>query len=265
MAVITLLSDMGTADYYVGSVKGAIMALAPNSTIVDVSHHIRPFDIHHAAYVLKSTWQHFPMGTIHVIGVAPQLKSDVAHVAVHYMSHYFIGADNGIFSLLFDETPEDIIEINLNSSSDWTFPMRGTFAAAAAHIARGGTMNLLGRRVEKLKKVSVIKPFVEGDLLKASVMHIDHYGNVYTNLHKDFFNSARGGRSFKIFAKKASFGLNKISNDFGEVIRGECLAMFASNGYLMIAMNESVSHHGGGANGLLGLKNADTILIEFYD
>ncbi len=265
MAVITLTSDMGITDYYVGTVKGAILAQAPNATIVDISHHIRPFDIHHAAYVLRSSWQHFPMGSIHMIGVRPQIGPDSPHVVVHYMSHYFISADNGVFSLLFDEQPEDIIEINLHPSGDWSFPMRGTFATVAAHLARGGKMDLLGRRTNAIKTVNVLQPFYEDNILKASVVHTDHYGNVFTNIRKDFFDSARAGRSFKMLAKKASFGISKISNDFGEVIRGECLAMFASNGYLMIAMNESVTNHGGGAQGLLGLKHSDTIFIEFYD
>lgn len=264
MAIVTLTSDMGLADHYVASVKGAILALAPQATIVDISHDVRPFDINHAAYLLKSSWQNFPMGTIHVIGVRPELTMKSPHLVVHYMSHYFIAADNGIFSLLFDTMPEDIFEINLKNQSDWTFPMRSVFGTAAAHLSKGGPVEFLGRRITEVRKVHGDQVTIEENLIKGVVVHFDRFENVHTNIPQTLFDTHRANRSFTITLRLGTKAISKISADFTEVISGDHLAMWGSNGMMIIAVNHGASGHGGGAKSLLGAKINDVVRVEFY-
>lgn len=264
MSIITLTSDLGLRDHYVASVKAAILGNAPQANIVDISHDVRPFDIHGAAFMLRSVWQQFPMGTVHVIGINPELTSEQSHIVIHYMSHYFVGADNGVFSLLFDEKPEDIYEITLPQGEDWTFPMRGVFALAAAHLSKGGAPEFLGNRTQNLAHILTADSYVDGNTLKGRVEYVDHYGNVYVNINKTLFESERKGRQFAVMFKRSLFAITKISRYYTDVVEGERLAMWASNGQLLIAINGGASNHGGGASQLFGLVTGDSIKIEFY-
>lgn len=264
MAIITLTSDLGTRDHYVALVKAAILTQAPQALIVDISHEVRSFDIAAAAFLVRSSWQQFPMGTVHVIGINPELTTAQSHVVVQYMGHYFISADNGIFSLLFDEEPDEIYEINLNQGADWTFPMKGVFATAAAHLSRGGAPDFLGKRVDSIQLAFIPGITIEEKLLRGRVEYIDHYGNVYTNITKSVFEGVRKKRAFAIQFKSSGFAIKKISHYYTEALVGERLAMWASNDSLMIAINGGANDNGGGASSLFGLEVDDVIRIEFY-
>lgn len=263
MAIITLTSDLGLRDHYVASVKAAILSQAPLSTIVDISHEVRSFDINAASFLLRSVWSQFPLGTVHVIGINPEFTTKQTHIVVQYMSHYFIGADNGIFSLLFDEEPEDIYEITIPQGADWTFPMKGVFATAASHLSKGGAPEFLGKRIESIQHVFNPKVIEEENLLKGRVQYVDHYGNVYTNISKEIFESIGKKRIFAIQFKSSGFAITRISSYYTDVVEGERLAMWASNGLLMLAIHGGASDHGGGAADLFGLQINDVIRIEF--
>lgn len=265
MTIVTLTTDLGNRDYYVAAVKAAILGSAPAVQVVDITHHVAPFSIYDAAYHIRSVFMDFPVGTVHIIGINSELKSDQPHVVVHYMGHYFISADNGIFSLLFDSDPEDIYEIDLPQGDAWSFPLRGVFAVAAAHLAKGGTPEFLGRRIGTLKKTQPNTPLIEQNVLKGSVIHVDHYGNVITNITRKIFDSAKRQRKFSISFKRSGYSITKISEYYTEVVEGERLAMWASNGHLIIAINGGVTGHGGSAASLFGLKPGDIIRIEFYE
>ncbi|MBL0317513.1 MAG: SAM-dependent chlorinase/fluorinase [Flavobacteriales bacterium] len=264
MAIITLTSDLGLRDHYVALVKAAILAQSPQAVIIDISHDVRSFDIGAAAFLLRSSWQHFPMGTVHVIGINPELTATQAHVVVQYMGHYFISADNGIFSLLFDEEPDEIYEINLNQGADWTFPMKGVFATAAAHLSKGGAPDFLGKRIESIQIAFMPGISIEEKLLRGRVEYIDHYGNVYTNITRSVFESVRKKRLFAVQFKSSGFAIKKISHYFTDALVGERLAMWASNDALMIAIHGGAKDNGGGASSLFGLEVDDVVRIEFY-
>lgn len=264
MAIITLTSDLGLRDHYVALVKAAILAQSPQAVIIDISHDVRSFDIGAAAFLLRSSWQHFPMGTVHVIGINPELTATQAHVVVQYMGHYFISADNGIFSLLFDEEPDEIYEINLNQGADWTFPMKGVFATAAAHLSKGGAPDFLGKRIESIQMAFMPGISIEEKLLRGRVEYIDHYGNVYTNITRSVFESVRKKRLFAVQFKSSGFAIKKISHYFTDALVGERLAMWASNDTLMIAIHGGAKDNGGGASSLFGLEVDDVVRIEFY-
>lgn len=256
---------MGLKDYYVASVKAALLSQAPTATIVDISHNVRSFDIPEAAFQLRSIWKQFPIGTVHIIGINSEYSKKQTHLVVQYMSHYFIAADNGIFSLLFDDIPEDIYEINIELGFDWTFPMKGVFATVAAHLSKGGTAEFIGKRVQSYKEVLGHTPIVDADNITTHVEYIDKYGNIYLNITKSIFEETKKGRSFAIQIKKSHNSMRKISNNFSDVPDGDRLAMWASNGHLMIALNGGATDHGGGATDLLGMKKGDIVNIIFYD
>ncbi len=255
---------MGHRDFYVAAVKASLLSQAPQATIVDISHEVRSFDINAASFLLRNVWPHFPLGTVHVIGVNPDLSSRTPHVVIHYMGHYFVGADNGIFALLFDQEPEDIFEITLPQGHDWTFPMKGVFATAAAHLSRGGSIEFLGNRVHSYNQAMLPAPMLEGDTLKGHVEYVDHYGNVYCNVSKILFEQVRKKRKYSILFKRIGFAISKISNYYSDVVEGERLAMWSAGGYLMIAINGGTTTHGGGAAELFGLQVDDIIRIEFH-
>jgi S-adenosylmethionine hydrolase len=264
VGIITLTSDLGMRDHYVAAVKASMLSQAPQAIIVDISHDVRSFDIHAASFLLRNVWRQFPLGTVHVIGVNPELTSRTPHLAIQYMGHYFVGADNGIFALIFEQDPEDIFEITLPQGEDWIFPMKGVFATAAAHLSRGGSIEFLGQRIESFNQAMLPAPSLEGDVLKGHVEYIDHYGNVYCNISKTLFEQIRRKRKYNILYKRVGFAISKISNYYTDVVEGERLAMWSTGGRLMIAINGGTTMHGGGAAGLFGLEIDDVIRIEFH-
>src|SRR3989344_8200052 len=111
MPIITLTTDLGSTDFYVGSLKGAILSQLADVTIVDITHNIPLYDFSKAAFIVRNCYRDFPKGTIHVIGVNPETDAETTHVAIEYDGYYFIGADNGVFSLIFDNIPDKIVEL----------------------------------------------------------------------------------------------------------------------------------------------------------
>lgn len=264
MGIVTLISDMGDRDHYVAAVKAAIYAHAPQAIIVDISHRVRTFDIEQGAYLLSRVWSDFPIGTVHLIGLMPEFGAETPHVVVVHMGHYFIGADNGIFSLLFSEEPEAIFELAINRQDAWNFPMKGNLALAAAHLSRGGVPEFLGKRTDKMNHLFIREAQLD-DLneIRGSVIHIDHYGNVITNITRSLFESARRGRSYSIFFKKAGYAITRIASTFHDVAEGERLALWTTEGNLMIAIRGGSNEVGGSAASLFGFSREDVIRIEF--
>ena len=146
MAIITLTTDLGTTDSYLASVKRAIYSQLEDVEIVDISNYIEPFNIQQAAYILRNCFKDFPVGTVHIISVDDELSITSEHLAVKVNGHYFVGADNGLFSLLFNEVkPEKIVKLNISLTSNcMTFAAKNIFVPPACHLARGGTMEIIG-------------------------------------------------------------------------------------------------------------------------
>jgi S-adenosylmethionine hydrolase len=257
MPFITLTSDWGLKDHYLGAVKGAILNKMPEALIVDISHVIPSFNTEQAAFVLKNAYSNFPKGTVHIIGINTEESENQPHTAIEYNEHFFIGTDNGIFSLLCDKPPDKIIEINVPQDTDYfTFSTRDRFVKVAVHLAKGGKIEELGKRKNKIVEKILLKPVIDNEVIKGHVMYIDSYENVITNITEPLFMENRKGRKFSI--RFRSYDIKKISKSYQDVHPGEILALFDSNHYLEIAMNQ------GNAAGLLGLDYKDMIRIEFY-
>ena len=266
MAIITLTTDLGLKDHYVAVIKGAILGQEPTATIIDVSHLIRPFDNSQAAHVLRNAYPAFPEGTIHIVGVNPEADGQTVHLVVKHAGHFFIGADNGIFPLMFEGMPQEAYELTMKLDNDHVaFPTKSVFVKAACHIARGGTPATIGRRFPYLREMIGFQPATNDKSIRARVVYIDSYGNVMTNVVRSVFDEIGHGRPFRIGFGHSVDDITQLHRTYGEVSDGVCMAFFNSGGQLEIAVNKGVEGAGGGAARLLGLRENDTIRIDFSE
>ncbi|MEJ2114304.1 MAG: SAM-dependent chlorinase/fluorinase [Flavobacteriaceae bacterium] len=275
MAIITLTTDFGEKDHFAGAIKGAIYTELPNVTIVDISHSISPFNIPEAAYIIQNVYHSFPKGTIHIVGIDSELNDENKHIAVKLDEHYFICANNGIMSMLCSEiAPEKIVEINIHDKIHTNFPVLDVFVKVACHIARGGTLEVIGKNIGSIKPIKNISPYVneEKTQIIGSIIYIDNYGNVVTNIKKKFFETIQKGRAFEISARNYKF--KKIYSKYSDIINfeisedkrndeGRGLVVFNSSGYLEIAVYKSNSATVGSASTLMGLNIMDTVTVNF--
>lgn len=275
MPIITLTTDFGEKDHFAGAVKGAIYSELDDVRIVDISHSISPFHITEAAYIIQNAYSSFPPGTIHIIGIDSELNPENKHIAVFLDGHYFLCANNGIISMLASEiNPEKIVEINIHDRVISNFPVLDVFVKVACHIARGGTLEVIGKTVSEIKQLTGIKPVINPDAnqIIGNVIYIDNYGNVICNITKSLFDDVGKGRGFKITARTASF--NKVHTHYSDAINfelpsekreedGKKLALWNSSGYLELSIYKSNPTTIGSASTLFGLGFRDTITINF--
>ena len=275
MAIITLTTDFGQKDHFVGAIKGTILSNLPEVDIVDISHKISPFHIQECAYILKNVYSAFPKGTVHIIGVDSELSPENEHLVVQVDGHFFVGANNGVMSLIASEVePEKIMEINIPQTEVSSFAELHVFVPAACHIARGGKLEVIGRPFDGLKVLKEFQPRNTnyGQSIVGNIIYIDNYGNVITNIQKSLFEAYRNGRDFEIIArtnkiKAIHHTFNGIINfDLGKPQRkgpGDALALFNSAGFVELAIYKSDLNSVGGASTLLGLNYRDTVTINF--
>ena len=275
MAIITLTTDFGLKDHFVGSLKGNIHKELADAKIVDISHHISPFNIHECAYILENSYQSFPEGSIHIVGVDSEPTVENQHIAVLVDGHYFITANNGVIGLIVSEKkPEKTVEINIPNPDQGSFPVLDVFVKVACHLARGGTLEVVGKPFDALKELREFTPTVSdnGNKIIGSVLYIDNYGNVVTNIHKNFFEAYRQGRDFELNARTTK--VTRIHHKYSDIINfdleknrrkgaGDLLALFNSADYIELAIYKSDLNTVGSAATLLGLDYRDTVTITF--
>lgn len=276
MAIITLTTDFGEKDHFAGATKGAIYSEMPDVRIVDISHSVSPFNVPEAAYIIRNAYRSFPKGTIHIIGIDSEINKENKHIAVKLDDHYFICANNGIMSMICTEiAPEKIVEINIHDKIETSFPVLDVFVKVACHIARGGTLEVIGKVITDIKPIKDLVPFVnaEQNQIIGSIIYIDNYGNVVTNIKRKFFDEIRKTRRFEVSARNYKF--NKIHSKYSDIVNfdipldkrhdeGRKMVVFNSSGYLEIALYKSNSATVGSASTLLGLKLRDTITVNFF-
>ncbi|MGD9119989.1 MAG: SAM-dependent chlorinase/fluorinase [Desulfobacterales bacterium] len=246
MPVITLLTDFGSADEYVGVMKGVVLSICPSVSIVDISHQLEPQDIVQAAYVVPAYFHYFPEGTIHIVVVDPGVGSQRAILAVHFGKHFFIAPDNGVLSLLLrDQKSDTIVEVN-NSKYfleplSATFHGRDIFAAVGAHVARGIKIESLGARRQIEDIVYLNDPrcqVTESGELIGTIISIDRFGNLISNIEasqlRDF---CRSEPSKQIHVTIGSLTIRGMAETYSDVASGAALALIGSRGYLEIALN----------------------------
>ncbi|NNC69799.1 MAG: SAM-dependent chlorinase/fluorinase [Flavobacteriaceae bacterium] len=275
MALITLTTDFGTKDHFIGAIKGAILNELDNVNIIDISHEVSPFNITETAYIVKNAYKNFPKGSIHIIGVDSELSVENKHIALEMDEHYFICPDNGVISMIASEIkPEKIVEITIHDAIISSFNVLDVFVKVACHIARGGTLEVIGKGIEDYKQLTEVHPYINEDKTQiiGTVIYIDNYGNVISNISLKLFNEIGKGREFQVIARNYSF--DKIYRKYNEVVNfkipeeqriddGKKLAIFNSADFLEIAIYRSNLKTVGGASSLLGLDYRDTITVRF--
>ena len=274
MAIITLTTDFGEKDHFVGATKGAIYSEMPEVRIVDISHSVSPFNIPEAAYIIQNAYSSFPDGTIHIIGLDSEINQENKHIAIELDGHFFVCANNGIMSMICAEiSPKQIVEINIHDKIETSFPVLDVFVKVACHIARGGTLGVIGKSIESIKPIRNLEPYVNDEKTQiiGSIIYIDNYGNVITNIKKSFFENIQKGRAFEVSARNHKF--KKIHTKYSDIVNfetpeesrnddGRGLVVFNSSNYLEIAIYKSNTGSVGGASTLMGLKLRDTVTIN---
>ena len=219
MAIITLTTDFGLKDHFVGALKGAVYKELADARIVDISHNISPFNIHECAYILKNSYKSFPEGSIHIVGVDSEVTPENQHIVVLVDGHYFITANNGVIGLIISEIkPEKVIEISLPNAINGSFPVMDVFVKVACHIVRGGTLEVVGKSFEGLKDLRDFSPRItdDGKKIVGSILYIDNYGNVVTNIQKSLFEAYRKGRVFELHARTSL--ITKILDNYSDIV-----------------------------------------------
>jgi len=266
MAVITITSDYGLKDHYVAALKGALYRELENPLIVDVTHQIQSFNITEAAFILRNAYIHFPKGSVHLICVDEDGLQDHSHLVMKMNDHIFIAANNGVLSMLNpDVKPDVMVEVDLRNAPEIE-SARDIFARVAGHLLRGGKPEILGRVVSEYKKASLPNPTVkeDGKFIIGTVIYIDRYGNLVTNITKRLVNEVRKGRQMRLMLIKGRKPINKIlGHYYEENEEGKAIAVYNAAGHIEIAIFKSGSDTFGGASDLLGMRVNDHINLEF--
>ncbi len=258
MAVITFISDFGKEDHYVAAVKAAVLRQHVDIPIIDISHTVKPSDIGHAAYLLRSVFADFPEGTVHLCGIDSIGKGLNRLLAVRLASHYFVGPDSGIFSLISDQKPDIIVDVNIGNRVPSTFPLKDILAAVAAKLAKGANILELGEPVNQVNELFARKLKVTKREIAGNVIRVDRYGNLITNILKSEFEIIHKLNQFTIFSITIGReSVTQIHKTYSDVESGDCFVFFNSNGLLEIGINK------GSASELLGLKLDTPIIITF--
>lgn len=265
MSIITLLTDFGTKDVYVGVMKGVILSFNPSAVIVDICHYIDPQDLVEAAFLIKSSYRYFPEGTVHVIVVDPGVGGDRAIVAIELEGHIFLAPDNGVLTLLIDEAEigasvrVENTRYFLNSVSQ-TFHGRDIFAPVASHLSKGVHINKLGTALnqEDLIRLSVPKPYLSttGELV-GKIISIDRFGNCISNIDVNCIETFfKNGAEKSLEIKIGKTLIKRLSHSYTDAPLGEPLAIIGSFGYVEIALNC------GNARRKLNVEKGDVITLR---
>ncbi len=259
--LVTLTTDFGTRDAYVAAMKGVLLSIAPQACLVDITHEIHPQDILEAAFVLREAVPYFPSGTIHLVVVDPGVGTQRRAVALRHKEHWFVGPDNGIFTLVLGtEQPEALVELDRPAfwrtpTPSQTFHGRDIFAPVAGHLATGKALEELGTPRDRLSTLHWMEPSGSAEGLQGWVVHIDRFGNCITNISRTLFTQYSRGRPFRCYVGSHIF--QQIHPTYGAVAHGEALLLFGSSDYLEVAVN------GGNAAELLAISRGTPVHIVF--
>jgi len=260
MTIVTILTDSGENDHYVASIKAKILSIYSDLTIIDISHCIEPANLAQGSFVLKSVFRDFPSGTVHLVGVGPMCRLDVAYIAIQLEDHFFVGNNNGILSLISDQAPQHIVGINNANGLATSFPEKDILAPAVAKIAMEKTLKNIGNPItDYVQKISS-SPKATKKQIVGQVIYIDRFGNLITSIRKEIFLSLKGERKFSIQFGSWSFrNISRVHQYYYEVPEGECFFLFNSLDLLEIGINNGIGDQ------LFGMNYDSSVIISFLD
>lgn len=255
MPVITLTTEWQSNDFYYGIIKGRLCTLCPGATIIDNAFGIPVFNIAHASFVIRNTYASYPSGSIHIICVHSEAGSNSSHLIVRLKDHYFIGADNGIFSLILNSEPDEIVRIEY-AGSDSELEI---FARAAADLYSGKKMSQIGAGISATAERIPLRATIDRDVIAGSVIFIDSYGNAISNITREVFHRVFEGKRFRILIHSNSNYTEHISEKYSDVPVGDMLARFNNLDLLEIAIN------GANISELLSLDIGSVVRVDTTD
>lgn len=238
---ITLTTDFGTSDHFAGTMKGVILSICPTAQIVDITHEVQPFEIPDGAFTIAQAYSYFPKKTIHVVVVDPGVGSTRRPLLAETAGHFFIAPDNGVLSMVLGREKASVRHITnerffLHPLSR-TFHGRDVFAPVAAHLAAGIPPARFGKRIEDYLRLGFDKPTRTGKhVWTGSILKVDRFGNLSTNLHIDEFPGVKT-RPFELIAGLRT--VSRLALTFTECEPGEIFVIVGSSGYLEVASNQS--------------------------
>lgn len=257
--IITLTTDFGKRSHYAAALQGVIYDIEPNARIVEVSHEIPNYDVMEAAFVVKNMYRYFPKGSVHLIALDPELGENSTGVIMYCEEQWFVAPDNGICSLIAEHRAKSCYKIRtdkLDKRFPKSFRVGQYLAPVAALLAQQAAVETLGEAAE-IKELIWGAPLHNERSIRGKIIHIDHFGNAITNIHRELFLEVRQERGFEIFLR--NIRLKRIVSTYSDVGKADSLAIFGTSGYLEVAMREA------SAAELLGLKTHDMITVEFKE
>lgn len=241
MSTIALLTDFGQKDWYVASMKGCILRLAPAAICIDITHEVQPGDVRAAAFILAQCFHDFPEETVFLCVVDPGVGTERSAVAIRLGRSCLVGPDNGIFSYLLEREKDRDLEIYkigndtyFNKQPSHTFHGRDIFAPVSAHLVNGIAISALGPRLEKIKRLNWPQVNYQKEEAKGEILFIDHYGNAITNISQMQLEAKFPSSELILTVDSNIISLVKT---FGDVAEGEPLAYYGSGGFVEIALN----------------------------
>jgi hypothetical protein len=248
MALITLTSDIGRQDFLTGAVKGQLLSVNPDFKIIDVSHELSPFNYPQAAYVCSNAIKNFPPGTFHIILLNLFDKRPEYLLLIQHKDQYIGCADNGLISMILEETPQNCVTLPLKTSEQKNIlNCAKVFGEAFKKLLEGKSLKDIGQPAESIQIKNPLRALLGPKHIEGQIIFIDNFENVIINITKEQFEEQRKGRSFKIVFTRDEV-IEKISESYADVNESEKLALFNSANYLEIAINK------GNAAGLFGLE-----------
>jgi S-adenosyl-L-methionine hydrolase (adenosine-forming) len=255
MPWVSLITDFGSNEVYVGQLKGSMLRARQDLQFIDFTHDIRAHDIVTAGWLLKNCYKDAPLGTIHVVSVLNNYTNAQSYLVFKYQEYYFVGPNNGVFSLAIEKLPIEIYEVIDEVGT--SFSIKELYTRIIVHIASGLPLDELGPPVRNLIMRIHLQPVINKFMIRGSVVYVDHYENVVINITRDQFEKARAGRPFSIYMKRND-PIYGISHTYQDVSLGDTLCLFNDSNYMEIAI------HGGKAASMLGLTVDEMIQIDFH-
>lgn len=242
--IITLTTDYGTNDHLVGTLKGVLLKINPDLTIVDITHHVNAFDVLDGALTVGSTYGYFPARTIHLVVVDPGVGTERRPLLVTAQNQYFVAPDNGVLSLVYEREQENLVVRHANAEHYFlqpiskTFHGRDIFAPVAAWLSKGWQTAAMGEEIEDYQRFVLPKAKATDGGAQGVVLRIDNFGNIVTNFRaEDLPESARDGGGLNL--KVGAHTISKLVDTFANGAADEPIAYVGSSGYLEIAINKA--------------------------
>jgi S-adenosylmethionine hydrolase len=252
MPVITLTTEWRPDDIYNGIIKGKLCNLCPGATIIENAFNIPPFNISHASFIIRNTFLNYPKGSIHIICVHSEAQKGENYLIIKARDHFFIGTDNGIFNLILNADPDEIISIETNGETDEL----EIFARAASGLFAGRKLSMLGTPLKTISERVPLRATLDKEVIIGSIIFIDSYGNAISNITREIFYRIFENRGFRISVQSNKNFTENISNSYNDVPVGDLLARFNSLDLLEISIN------GADVSELLSLEVGSAVRVD---